>query len=53
MADAVGDRPGTKAGEKGSLTGLVVARCGTGEEALGEGDVERLRGWFESGGAGV
>ena len=53
MADAVGDRPGTRADEKGSLTGLVVARYGTGEEALGEGDVERLRGWFESGGVGV
>lgn len=50
MADAVDDRPGTKAGQKGSLTGLVVARYGTGESALGEGDVERLRGWFESGG---
>lgn len=53
MADAVGDRPGAKAAEKGSLTGVVVARCGTAESALGEGDVEMLRGWFEDGGAGV
>lgn len=53
MADAVGDRLGRKAGEKGSLTGLVIARYGTGESAFGEGDVERLRGWFESGRAGI
>lgn len=53
MADAVGDRPGAKAAEKGSLAGVVVARCGTAESALGEGDVEMLRGWFEGGGAGV
>lgn len=53
MADVVGDWPGQRASEKGSLTGLVVARYGTSESALGEGDVEKLRGWFESGGAGV
>lgn len=47
-------RPGAKAVEKGSLTGVVVARCETAELALGEGDVEMLRGWFEGGGgAGV
>lgn len=53
MADAMGDRLGKKANEKGSLTGLVIARYGTSESALDEGDVERLRGWFESGGAGI
>lgn len=53
MVDANGDRPGKKANEKGSLTGFVIARYGTGESALGEGDVERLRGWFEGGGVGI
>lgn len=53
MTDAAGDRPGKKAIEKGSLTGVVIARYGTGESAFGDGDVDRLRAWFESGGAGV
>ena len=51
MADAVGDRAGQKAAEKGSLTGVVIARYGTSESAFEDGDVEKLRGWFESGGA--
>lgn len=51
LADAPGDEPGRKAIEKGSLTGLVIARHGTGETAFGDGDVEMLRDWFEGGGA--
>lgn len=51
MADALGDRPGKAAIEKGSLTGLVIARYGTSETAFRDGDVEMLREWFGSGGA--
>ena len=52
MVDAPGDMPGKRAIEKGSLTGLVIARYGTSESAFGEGDVERLRVWFEGAGEG-
>ncbi len=50
MADAPGDRPGQKAAGKGSLTGVVIARYGTSEDAFKDGDVEKLNEWFESGG---
>ncbi|KAL9071748.1 MAG: hypothetical protein Q9161_004012 [Pseudevernia consocians] len=50
MTDAPGDRPGQKAAEKGSLTGVVIARYGTSETAFQDGDIEKLNEWFESGG---
>ena len=50
MTDAPADRPGQKAAQKGSLTGVVIARYGTSETAFQDGDVEKLNEWFESGG---
>ena len=51
MMDGPGQRPGHKAArEKGSLAGMVIARYGTGEHTMTEGEVEELRAWFGRGG---
>jgi hypothetical protein len=47
MVDEPGERPGTRAVAKsGSLVGYVIARHGTEDPVLEEGEIERLRGWF-------
>lgn len=51
MLDRPGQRPGEKAvTHRGSLVGMLIARWGTEEPALGEGEWEELREWFEMGG---
>ncbi len=48
MLDGPGQRPGQKAAtQKGSLAGMLIARWGTEEPALGEGEWEKLNDWFE------
>ena len=51
MLDAPGDRPGASAAtQKGSLVGMLIARWGTEEPALVEGEWEKLKDWFKMGG---
>lgn len=51
MQDEEGQRPGTKAmATKGSLVGVLIARFGSSDPTLTEGEVGELRRWFESGG---
>lgn len=51
MQDEEGQKPGTKAmATKGSLVGVLIARYGSPEPTLTEGEVGELRRWFESGG---
>lgn len=51
MKDEVGQRPGARAlATKGSLVGLLIARYGTSEPALTEGEIQELKEWFEQGG---
>ena len=51
MLDGPGQRPGEKAATvKGSLVGMLIARWGTEEPALGEGEWKMLKDWFEMGG---
>jgi len=48
MLDGPGQRPGQKAATlKGSLAGMPIARWGTEEPALGEGEWEKLNDWFK------
>ncbi|EON61841.1 hypothetical protein W97_01059 [Coniosporium apollinis CBS 100218] len=50
MVDEQGTRPGEKAAKsKGSLAGFLIARYGTSEPGLEEGEWEMLREWFGSG----
>ena len=46
-ADAA--RVGESAASKGSLTGFLIVRYGTDEEALDERDWELLDEWFQKG----
>ncbi|MCJ1422774.1 hypothetical protein MMC29_000654 [Sticta canariensis] len=51
MLDGPGQRPGEKAAtQKGSLVGMLIARWGTEEPALGKGEWEKLTDWFKMGG---
>ncbi|KAF2722460.1 hypothetical protein K431DRAFT_293369 [Polychaeton citri CBS 116435] len=46
--DAVGDVPGTRAGQvRGSLVDLVVARHATDMATMTDEQIEKLRQWFE------
>ena len=48
--DEPGSRPGLKAVTEGrSLSGLLVARYGTGQPALDDRDWDLLKSWFEKG----
>lgn len=51
MLDGPGQRPGEKAATlKGSLVGMLIARWGTEDPALGTEEWEKLKDWFEMGG---
>lgn len=48
MVDGPGQRPGEKAAtQKRSLVGMLIARWGTEEPALGEEAWKRLSDWFK------
>jgi hypothetical protein len=47
FTDAVGDKPGTKAIEKGSLVGLLIANSLAGNDLITKEEFEQLREWFE------
>lgn len=48
QADAPGDQPGTKAMEKGSLVGWLMANSLTGNDRITNDEFKMLQDWFDN-----
>ncbi|KAK6080531.1 hypothetical protein SCUP234_05077 [Seiridium cupressi] len=50
LLDGEAEKPGTKANSAGNLAAYLIAKHGSGEDALIEEEIKNLEDWFDTGG---